>query len=88
MKRIHEHEAVLGKYLYERLASIDGLTLYGPTIDSPFGHTRTGLVAFNHKSIHPTDLSFFLDQEGVAVRTGFIAVYMNSLDDRLISIFA
>lgn len=31
---------------------------------------RTGVVAFNCKSIHPTDLSFFLDQEGVALRTG------------------
>ena len=30
----------------------------------------TGLVAFNCKTVHATDLSFFLDQEGVAVRTG------------------
>jgi cysteine desulfurase/selenocysteine lyase len=31
---------------------------------------RTGLVSFNCDGIHPTDLSFFLDQEGVALRTG------------------
>lgn len=31
---------------------------------------RTGLVAFNAAAVHPTDLSFFLDQEGVALRTG------------------
>lgn len=31
---------------------------------------RTGLVAFNSAAVHPTDLSFFLDQEGVALRTG------------------
>ena len=31
---------------------------------------RTGLVAFNCQGIHPTDLSFFMDQEGVALRTG------------------
>ena len=30
----------------------------------------SGLVAFNCKTVHATDLSFFLDQEGVAVRTG------------------
>ena len=31
---------------------------------------RAGLVAFNSKTIHAADLAFFLDQEGIAVRTG------------------
>lgn len=67
IETIHEHEVQLGKYLYDRLQSIDGLALYGP---KPSDTQRTGLVAFNHKTIHPTDLAFFLDQEGIAVRSG------------------
>jgi len=67
MERIAAHEAELGKYLYERLAKVSGLTLYGP---NPTQAQRTGLVAFNCNSVHATDLSFFLDQQGVAVRTG------------------
>lgn len=68
MDKIFEHEVALGKYLYEELTKIEGVELYGPppTAECP----RTGLAAFNVKGIHSTDLSFFLDQEGVAVRTG------------------
>jgi cysteine desulfurase/selenocysteine lyase len=67
MNVIHEHETKLGKYLYEQLETIEGLQLYGPSSSSA---TRTGLVAFNSKDIHASDLSFFLDQEGVALRSG------------------
>lgn len=67
MDRIHDHETALGDYLYRELEKIPGLTLYGPHPDQ---QPRTGLVAFNCDSVHATDLSFFLDQEGVAVRTG------------------
>ena len=72
MDKIYKHEIVLGKYLYEQLATIDDLVLYGPApaIDPDEKPNRTGLVTFNSKSVHATDLSFFLDQEGVAVRTG------------------
>eukprot|EP01041_Mallomonas_annulata_P007351 gene7351-15004_t len=67
MDRIHAHETQLGEYLYTRLATVSGLRLYGP---SPKQAVRTGLVAFNSVTVHASDLSFFLDQEGVAVRTG------------------
>jgi cysteine desulfurase/selenocysteine lyase len=67
LERIHQHERDLGKYLYEQLALVDDSILYGPPASTG---RRTGLVAFNIKGAHPTDLSFFLDQEGVAVRTG------------------
>ena len=72
MERIAQHEAELGKYLYEQLAAVGGLTLYGPAPGPAPGAAvvRTGLVAFNCPSVHATDLSFFLDQQGVAVRTG------------------
>jgi cysteine desulfurase / selenocysteine lyase len=64
MEKIFQHDKLLGKYLYDELSKVNDLIIYGPNAD------RTGLVAFNSKKIHPSDLSFFLDQEGVAVRTG------------------
>jgi cysteine desulfurase / selenocysteine lyase len=100
MGRIQEHDSLLGSYLYDRLAEIDSLDLYGPPTSrhatggsstsrggsggtrtgtgtgtgtgssNQVYHGRTGVVAFNSKTIHANDLSFFLDQEGVAVRTG------------------
>ena len=97
MERVFEHDLLLGSYLYERLAEVEGLSLYGPkptlstadltkqlhSEDGPSAlrryasssllysrGLRTGLVAFNSAAVHPTDLSFFLDQEGVALRKG------------------
>ena len=62
-------QSALGEYLYDQLALVGGLTLYGPSTGIK-GTKRTGLVSFNCDTVHATDLSFFLDQEGVAVRTG------------------
>jgi cysteine desulfurase/selenocysteine lyase len=67
MERVLRHEQRLGEYLYAQLQQVEGLELYGPRPDQAL---RTGLVAFNSKEAHPTDLAFFLDQEGVAVRSG------------------
>ena len=74
MENIYRHEVNLGNYLYDQLMllntelSIDQkLILYGPSSSSG---RRTGLVSLTSPSVHATDISFFLDQEGVAVRTG------------------
>merc|ERR1712167_265219 len=53
-----------GEYLYQKLSEIPEVKLYGPAIQ------RTGLAAFNVEGIHATDLAFFLDQEGIAIRSG------------------
>lgn len=68
MEKILKHEQDLGEYLYKQLLTVDNLKLYGPSLST--GIHRTGLVAFNSQKFHASDLSFFLDQEGVAVRTG------------------
>ena len=67
MTNVLNHETKLGTYLYEQLKSVEGLILYGPSGEKG---TRTGLVAFNHRTVHATDLSFFLDKEGIAIRSG------------------
>ena len=41
MKRVYEHETLLGAYLYDSLKAVGNLNLYGPSSG------RTGLVAFN-----------------------------------------
>lgn len=66
MDRIEAYEHALADYLYQRLSEIDGVTVLGP----PAGTTRAALCAFVCDSVHPSDLSTFLDIEGVAIRAG------------------
>lgn len=67
MQRIHDHERALGRYLYNKLSEIPGIRIYGP---EPEKSERAALVAFNCDGVQASDLSFFLDLEGVAVRSG------------------
>lgn len=53
-----------------QLEGIDGLTIYGPRYNAPLG--RAALASFNVEGLHPTDLSTFLDQNGIAVRSGHL----------------
>lgn len=70
MERVEEYEQYLGSYLHSKLASMDGLTVYGPLHDSH--SNRAALATFNVDGIHPTDLSTILDQSGIAVRSGHL----------------
>merc|ERR1719491_763814 len=65
----------LGSYLYRRLNEIDGVTILGPTLPSSdnmddYDNERTAMVSFVCDGVHPSDLSTFLDMEGVAIRAG------------------
>jgi len=64
MDKIHEYEKELGEYLYEQLSQVPGIRILGPPSQ------RTALCAFSHESVHPSDLSTFLDMDGVAIRAG------------------
>ncbi|MGG3955503.1 cysteine desulfurase [Anoxybacillus sp. FSL W8-1294] len=63
LDHIAEHEHRLAQYALEQLATIDGLTIYGPK-------ERAGLVTFNIDGVHPHDVATVLDAEGIAVRAG------------------
>jgi cysteine desulfurase/selenocysteine lyase len=66
MSNVHEHEAVLTKYLIEKLLQVPDLKVVGPTdLES-----RGGTVSFTVGEIHPHDLGQYVDSQGVAVRTG------------------
>ena len=66
MDKIEAYEHELAAYLYKRLSGVDGVTVLGP----PEGSQRAAVCAFVADGVHPSDLSTFLDMEGVAIRAG------------------
>lgn len=66
MKDIHNHEIQLTEYAISELQKISNLRIVGPTDMS----LRGGAVSFTLGDIHPHDLGQFLDNSGIAVRTG------------------
>ncbi len=67
MQAIAAHERDLLAYMVERAREVDELVTYGPDDLS----SRGGIFSFNYADVHPHDAGALLDQEGVAVRTGF-----------------
>ena len=65
MDRVREHERALTAHALSRLASVPGLSLYGPPADQ-----RSGVVSFNLRGVHAHDLAAALDARGIAVRAG------------------
>ncbi|QTE24499.1 aminotransferase class V-fold PLP-dependent enzyme [Polaribacter cellanae] len=61
---IASYEAELLKYGTQELLKIEGLKIYGTTLE------KTAVVSFNVGVIHPYDIGVILDKLGVAVRTG------------------
>jgi cysteine desulfurase/selenocysteine lyase len=60
---IAHYEQTLMRYALNALADVPDLTLYGP-------QDRLGVIAFNLGKHHAYDVGSFLDNYGVAVRTG------------------
>jgi len=58
------HEADLTTYALDRLLALDGLELFGPSVD------RLGVLSFRYGDIHAHDLATILDRQGVAIRAG------------------
>jgi cysteine desulfurase/selenocysteine lyase len=66
MERIQRHERELLGYAVERLATVPGFQLLGPTDLSE----RSGVISFTLGDAHPHDIATILDSEGIAVRAG------------------
>ena len=64
MENIAAHERELVKCTTERLSEIAGLKIIGTAPD------KGGVFSFALGDIHPQDVAFILDKEGVAIRTG------------------
>jgi len=66
LQNIHDHEKLLTAYLIKNLLAIEGVSIVGPLDIS----LRGAVVSFTVEGIHPHDLGQFLDNAGIAVRTG------------------
>lgn len=66
MEAISNHEQELTAYGLDKLGSIDGLTILGPTeaVD------RGSAISFNLDGVHPHDVMQVLDSRGIAIRGG------------------
>ncbi len=64
MDNITAHEKELTKYATEKLSEIEGLVQIGTAKD------KGGVFSFVLKNVHPQDMAFILDKEGVALRIG------------------
>ncbi|WP_455819620.1 cysteine desulfurase SufS [Pseudomonas cerasi] len=60
---IAEREQQLMRYALDKLAAVPDLVIYGP-------QQRSGVIAFNLGKHHAFDVGSFLDQYGIAIRTG------------------
>jgi cysteine desulfurase/selenocysteine lyase len=67
MQYIAAHEDDLYRYAVGRLSELDYISEYG---DAPVTE-RGGIYSFAMAGVHPHDVGSLLDQQGIAVRTGF-----------------
>lgn len=66
MEAVEAHEHELTAYALDKMGSIDGLRILGPTeaVD------RGSAISFNLAGVHPHDVMQVLDSRGVAIRGG------------------
>ncbi|MDO5735542.1 MAG: cysteine desulfurase [Propionibacteriaceae bacterium] len=66
MQNIAAHEARMTQYALDKLTSIDGLVVLGPTQ----AEDRGSAISFNLGDVHPHDVMQVLDSRGIAIRGG------------------
>jgi cysteine desulfurase/selenocysteine lyase len=64
IEAIEAHEKNLTEYALDQLSRVPRLKVFGPCAN------RAGILSFAFDDIHSHDLGSFLDQKGIAVRTG------------------
>mmetsp|Transcript_42925 Transcript_42925/g.103874 ORF Transcript_42925/g.103874 Transcript_42925/m.103874 type:complete len:496 (+) Transcript_42925:128-1615(+) len=66
MDNVQSYEHEIAAYMHRRMSEVDKVHVLGP----PVGEDRAAVCAFYVDGVHPSDLSTFLDMEGVAIRAG------------------
>jgi len=66
MQEIQQHELELTTHALKRFAEFKDLELYGPLETN----SRSGVLSFNLRNVHPHDIAQVLDESGIAVRAG------------------
>ncbi len=64
MENIKTYEGELTSYAGDLWGNVEGMTLVGTAKE------KGGVFSFNVQGIHPQDLAFILDKEGISVRVG------------------
>lgn len=81
MEDVELYEQEIIQYAMEALSDVKGIKVYGPP-----PHYKGGIVTFTLSldgklDIHPEDIGYSLDEEGICIRTGFHCAH--PLHDRL-----
>ena len=66
MEAVRQHSQDIVGYAVERLSSVDGLTLHGPSTLAE----RAAVCSFSLDGVHPHDVAEILARDGVCVRAG------------------
>lgn len=66
MGNVEEIEKEITEYALKTLSSIKGVKLFGPA-DS---NDRLGVFSFVVEGVHPHDVAYIFDKEGIAIRSG------------------
>ncbi len=64
IEAVSAHERNLGTYAAQRLASVDGLKIFGTAPD------KTSVISFTMDCAHPHDIGTVIDRAGVCIRAG------------------
>ncbi len=65
MEAVAAHEREIIAYALERLEEVPGLKVFGPSVEH-----KGAVASFTFQGIHPHDIAYELDREGIAVRAG------------------
>ena len=66
MDNVREHEKQITEYALDCFEEIEEVDVFGPGDPD----LRGGVISFHASEVHPHDLGTYLDQQGIAVRTG------------------
>ena len=66
MNNVRAHERELTSYALERLAEVEGITVFGPGDPD----RRGGVMSFALEGMHPHDIGELCGREGVCIRAG------------------
>lgn len=66
MDNVEKIEREITSYAFEVLSNIKGIKLFGPnSVES-----RVGVFSFSIEGVHPHDVAYIFDKEGIAIRSG------------------
>ncbi len=66
INNIRKHEQNLLKYAFDKLNDINNLEVFGGNDEK----NKVGIISFAINKVHPHDIAYLFDKEGIAIRAG------------------